>query len=223
MPLIVDAALGPVCRLGLIQACGLRPPVARAEAPAWVVAAVEAARIAGEGHWPEGVRRAVRDLLKFGRYRATGRGKPASEFLLNSALAGEFPVVNDVVDANNVISLGCGYPASVLDAELTGPDLLVRRGGAGEAYVFNRAGHAIELEDLLLVCRRTGAGWEPCGNPVKDAMATKVHAGTTAVAAVLYQPATEPPERLATACRNFASLLASACGAEKSSWSLVQS
>jgi DNA/RNA-binding domain of Phe-tRNA-synthetase-like protein len=209
------------CRLGLVEAAGLRPPVEREEAPEWLAEIVGAAQAAGEAFWPEGVKRAVRDLLKHGKYRATGRGKPASEFLLNAALTGEFPVVCDLVDVNNAVSLACGYPASILDADLAGPELLVRRGTTGEAYVFNRAGHAIDLEDLLVVCRRTGDDWEPCGNPVKDAMATKVHAGTTSVAAVLYQPVTEPAPRLEAACARFALLLRAACGAERAAWRVV--
>jgi DNA/RNA-binding domain of Phe-tRNA-synthetase-like protein len=219
--LLLAPELAGTCRLGLVEATGLRPPVERAEAPDWLAEIVGAAQAAGEALWPEGVKRAVRDLLKHGRYRATGRGKPASEFLMNAALMGEFPVVCDVVDVNNAVSLACGYPASIFDAALAGPDLLVRRGTTGEAYVFNRAGHAIDLEDLLVVCRRTGDGWEPCGNPVKDAMATKVQAGTTTVAAVLYQPATEPVARLEAACTRFARLLGSACGADGATWRVV--
>lgn len=221
MRLLLAPELAGTCRLGLVEATGLRPPVERAEAPDWLAEIVGAAQAAGEALWPEGVKRAVRDLLKHGKYRATGRGKPASEFLMNAALLGEFPVVNDVVDVNNAVSLACGYPASIFDAALAGPDLLVRRGKTGEAYVFNRAGHAIDLEDLLVVCRRTGDGWAPCGNPVKDAMATKVQAGTTTVAAVLYQPAIEPVARLEAACARFARLLGSACGAEGATWSVV--
>lgn len=221
MKLLLDVGPGAACRVGLVEATGLRPPVERATAPAWLAEAVEAARAAGEALWPEGVKRAVRDLLKHGKYRATGRGKPASEFLLNAALAGEFPVVNDVVDANNVVSLACGYPASVFDAALVGPELLLRRGLAGEGYAFNRAGHVIGLEDLLLVCRRLDGAWQPCGNPVKDAMVTKVHGGTSAVVAVLYQPASEPVPRLEAACEHFVRLLRAACGAERATWSVV--
>ncbi len=221
MKVTLEPALAGRCRLGVVEAAGLRAPVARDEAPAWVAEVVGAAQAAGEAYWPDGIRRAVRDLLKQGRYRATGRGKPASEFLMNAALTGEFPVVNDVVDANNVVSLASGYPASVFDAALVGDQLLLRHGLPGEAYVFNRAGHVIELEDLLLVCRHGAAGWEPCGNPVKDAMATKVHPGTTAAVGVIYQPASEPPARLEAACVHFARLLREACGAREVSSTLV--
>lgn len=221
MKLGLDPAVQGVCRLGLVEAEGLRGPVERAQAPAWLTEVVEAARAAGEAFWPAGLKRAVRDLLKHGKYRATGRGKPASEFLLNAALAGEFPVVNDAVDVNNVVSLACGYPASVFDAGLVGAELLVRRGAVGESYVFNRAGHAIDLEDLLLVCRRVDGAWQPCGNPVKDAMATKVHAGTTGVVAVVYQPASEPVQRLEAACVRFGGLLGRACGAGRTAWRVV--
>ena len=92
------------------------------------------------------------------------------------------------------MSLEWGYPASVFDADKAGQELLLRRGAAGEAYVFNPSGQAIDLEDLLVVMPTRGRGrapWEPCGNPVKDAMATKVFEDAREIVAVVYAPASE--------------------------------
>ena len=45
-----------------------------------------------------GARRAsVRDMLRFGAYKPTGRGKPASEYLLNAAAEGHFPFISAAV------------------------------------------------------------------------------------------------------------------------------
>ena len=67
-------------------------------------------------------------MLRHGAYKPSGRGKPASEFLLHAALRGEFPLVHGPVDANNAISLASGLPGSIFDADLTGPRLFLRHG-----------------------------------------------------------------------------------------------
>ena len=175
----------------------------------------------GETIVPEDTRREVRGMLRHGTYKPTGRGKPASEFLLQAALRGEFPRVNGPVDANNAISLASGYPGSVFDADLTGPALHLRYGRPGETYVFNPSGQSIDLEDLIVVCRATRDGWEPCGNPVKDAMATKIRPETRRVIAILYVPRVfGQREALAWAAR-FAELLTGTCQAESTGFALA--
>ncbi len=169
----------------------------------------------GEAFVPQAVRDEVRAMLRFGRYRPSGRGKPASEFLLRAALEGKFPLVNGPVDVNNAVSLESGLPGSIFDADLSGRRLQLRRGEPGESYVFNASGQAIDLEDLLVVCRHVGDAWQPCGNPVKDSMATKIHASTTNVVAVLYAPRSEPASTVSRWCERFAELLSLHCGAER--------
>jgi len=150
----------------------------------------EIARIlaVGEGMVSPGVRDAVRAMLRYGTYKPSGRAKPASEFLWRAAGEGNFPRVSGPVDVNNAVSLASGLPGSIFDAELTGMRLHLRHGDPGESYVFNPSGQSIDLEDLLVVCRDVGGRWEPCGNPVKDAMATKVRDETTSILGVLYVP-----------------------------------
>jgi DNA/RNA-binding domain of Phe-tRNA-synthetase-like protein len=210
---VAPELVGGSVRIAVVWAEGLVSAPSEAEPfPYYAEAAARAAAL-GEGAWPAGRKAAVRDMLRHGRYKPTGRAKPASEFLLGAAAAGQLPLVTNLVDTNNALSLATGFPASIFDADRLGPALLLRFGQPGESYVFNSAGHAIELEDLVVVCRREGDGWQPCGNPVKDAMATKVHEGTTRVVAVVYGPTSEPEPDLVRAAEQYEALLAGVCGA----------
>jgi hypothetical protein len=79
----------------------------------------------------EEVRKAVRDLLRHGGYKPTGRGKPASEYLVRASGEGKLSPINLVVDACNVASLHSGLPISVVDLDLAEAPLRV--GIAAEA------------------------------------------------------------------------------------------
>src|SRR5215211_2069150 len=63
----------------------------------------------------EAVRAAVRDMLRRGGYKPTGRGKPASEYLVRAAEDGTLGPINLAVDACNAVSLHSGFPISVVD------------------------------------------------------------------------------------------------------------
>lgn len=169
----------------------------------------------GESLVPDAVRAAVRDMLRHGTYKPTGRGKPASEFLLQAAQRGEFPRVHAAVDANNAVSLASGLPGSIFDLALVGERLHLRYGRAGEAYVFNPSGQSIDLEDLTVVCRDASGAWEPCGNPVKDAMITKVRPETRDVIGILYVPRALGDDVARAWGARFAETLASTCGADR--------
>ena len=145
----------------------------------------EAQRRTGEAS----ITQPVRDMLRFGRYKPTGRGKPASEYLLKAARSDKFPRINNLVDLNNLVSLRSLLPISLIDIVRAEDDaFVVRRGQPDEAFVFNGAGQEIGLEDLLLVARASDD--RPCANPVKDSMATKLNDGSSDVMAVLYSPPT---------------------------------
>lgn len=165
---------------------------------------------------------AVRNMLRFGAYKPAGRSKPSSEYLLAAALDGSFPLVNGPVNANNAISLEWGYPASIFDLDRCGAELVLRRGLAGESYIFNASGQRIDLEDLLCVCRAEGDAWVPCGNPVKDSMATKTTETTQNVVAVIYAPKTDPRADLSAAAETFAALLDTECEAMDSGWKISE-
>ena len=217
--LCYDPSLEPgSVRAALVWGTGLPSCPKTASIPPYLLMLLERVCCKGESFIASERRAAVRKMLRFGRYKPSGRGKPSSEYLLGAALHGNFPLVNGPVDANNAISLEWGYPASIFDVELCGTNLLLRRGVAGESYIFNSSGQRIDLQDLLCVCRSELDTWLPCGNPVKDAMATKTRESTRNVAAVVYAPAADEGSDLEIAAERFAGLLLSECGAAKSGW-----
>ena len=130
----------------------------------------------------------VRDLLRFGKYKPTGRGKPASEYLQGAAREDRFPAINNLVDALNRVSLMSQLPISLIDLDRAASQrFVVRRGREGESYVFNASGQVIELQDLLLVAALPED--RPGATPVKDSMATKLDGAAKNVLAVVYAPA----------------------------------
>jgi len=220
--LLIDSSLDPCPTLpALVWAEGLATTHHAEGTPPFIAEILSRVKEAGDHFLPDETKQAVRQMLKFGKYRASGRGKPASEFLLGAALGGGFPLINGPVDVNNAVSLESGYPGSIFDMDRSGEVLLLRRGLPGESYVFNPSGQSIDLADLLLLCRRQGETWEPCGNPVKDAMATKIGEGSRHVIAVLYAPRREDPSRVERFARRFAELLRSHCGAVHSEYRLI--
>jgi DNA/RNA-binding domain of Phe-tRNA-synthetase-like protein len=173
----------PTLRLGVVSAARVRFQ------PSSVTLLAELARAearvrADPALFPESVRTAVRDVLRVGGYKPTGRGKPASELLLSMAQKEALPHIGNLVEINNLVSLESGLPISIFDAERLGPAPRLRFGRAGESYVFNQAGHAMDLEGLPVVCR--SADDTPVGNAVRDSMLGKVSAETTRVVAVVY-------------------------------------
>jgi DNA/RNA-binding domain of Phe-tRNA-synthetase-like protein len=120
------------------------------------------------------VRAAVRDLLRHGGFRPTGRSKPASEYLIKAAGEGMLTSINLAVDVCNAVSLHSGLPISVIDLELAHPPLRVGLAEPGSAYVFNPAGQTIAVGGLLCLFDAEG----PCAGPVKDSQRTKTRGET---------------------------------------------
>ncbi len=131
-------------------------------------------------------RRAVRDLLRHGGHRPTGRGKPSSEYLLRAAGEGKLASINPAVDVANAVSLASGIPISVIDLDRVEPPLRIAIPTSG-SYVFNPSGQEISLAGLLSLADRHG----PCANAVKDAQRSKTSPATTRTLSILWGPATE--------------------------------
>jgi len=218
----IDASLEPCpCRPALIWADGIAAPAPSETLPEALAELVRRAAREGNAFWAPEIKTRVRKMLRHGKYRPNGRAKPASEFLLKAACSGHFPAINPPVDANNAVSLESGLPGSIFDTALSGERLVLRRGRADERYVFNPTGQEIDLTDLLLVARSADDDSVPCGNPVKDSMATKIQPETRRLVAVLYAPADEPVARLEGWARRYEELLADWCGAQRTGHELI--
>lgn len=119
-------------------------------------------------------RAAVRDLLRWGGFKPTGRSKPASEYLLKARAEGTLGGINPAVDACNVVSLHSGLPISVIDLDQVAPPLRVAVASSGSHYAFNASGQSIDVGGLLCLFDQQG----PCANAVKDSQRTKTTPAT---------------------------------------------
>ena len=128
------------------------------------------------------VKKAVRNALRHHGYKPTGRGKPASEYLVRAAGEGALATINRAVDACNVVSLHSGLPISVIDLDLAEPPIAIAVAAPDAEYVFNTAGQVIRIGGLP--CIRDASG--PCANAVKDAQRTKTHADTRRTLSVVW-------------------------------------
>ncbi|WP_394824852.1 phenylalanine--tRNA ligase beta subunit-related protein [Pendulispora albinea] len=133
-------------------------------------------------HHDDAIRGAVRDLLRHGGYKPTGRGKPASEYLIRAAADGGLRSINAAVDACNAVSLHSGLPISVIDLDLASTPLSIAVAPAGARYIFNPAGQEIDLEGLLCLVDAHG----PCANAVKDAQRTKTNDETLRTLSIVW-------------------------------------
>jgi DNA/RNA-binding domain of Phe-tRNA-synthetase-like protein len=156
-------------------------PLGAADSPGWLVELLQGAA-AVPVQRSEELRAAVRDMLRHGGYKPTGRGKPASEYLVRTAEEGGIRSINLAVDACNVVSLHSGFPISVVDLDLTEPPLRIGIAPHGTSYVFNPTGQEIDVGGL--VCLHDALG--PCGNAVKDSQRTKTRAETKATLSVIW-------------------------------------
>jgi DNA/RNA-binding domain of Phe-tRNA-synthetase-like protein len=134
----------------------------------------------------DGVRAAVRDMLRHTGFKPTGRAKPSSEYLLRAQAETGLRPINAAVDVANLVSLHSGLPISVVDAaRLRGP-LRVAAAEPGAAYVFNPSGQTIDVAGLL--CLHDADG--PCANAVKDAQRTKTSDSTELTLSLIWSSRT---------------------------------
>jgi DNA/RNA-binding domain of Phe-tRNA-synthetase-like protein len=128
------------------------------------------------------VREAVRQLLRQGGFKPTGRSKPASEYLVKAVGEGRLTSINLAVDACNAASLHSGLPISVVDLDRAREPFRVGLAPAGASYVFNASGQVIDIEGLLCLFDTEG----PCANAVKDAQRTKTGPQTRRTLSIIW-------------------------------------
>ena len=153
----------------------------------------------------DAVRAAVRDLLRQGGYKPTGRGKPSAEYLVRAVGEGALGAINLAVDCCNAVSLASGLPISVVDLALARAPFRIGLGSAGARYVFNAGGQEIDIAGLLCLFDADG----PCANAVKDAQRTKTTPATTRTLSIVWASAGLEP-RLARTLAWYRELLARA-------------
>lgn len=153
-------------------------------------------------------RAAVRQLLRHGGFKPSGRSKPASEYLQAAHAESRFPRINAAVDACNFASLHWGLPISLIDLDRVVGNLRIDICPAQTQYVFNPSGQLIDASGLLAMFDGEG----PTGTPVKDAQRTKTHDGTTCTLAVIWGT-TALPGRTTQATRWYRDLVATIAGA----------
>jgi DNA/RNA-binding domain of Phe-tRNA-synthetase-like protein len=150
----------------------------------------------------EAVRQAVRDMLRVGGYKPTGRGKPASEYLVRAAEAGSLGSINVAVDTCNAVSLHSGFPISVVDTASARAPYRIAIARPGTRYIFNSAGQEIDVAGLVCLFDAEGA----CANAVRDSQRTKTREDTTSTLSVIWGVAGQE-DRLMRAAEWYRALL----------------
>jgi DNA/RNA-binding domain of Phe-tRNA-synthetase-like protein len=181
-------------------------PIGEMESPASTLALLAAQPDPAAAELPfgreESVRSAVRDMLRIGGYKPTGRGKPASEYLLRAATEGQLGSINVAVDACNAVSLHSGLPISVVDLDRATAPFRISIPATAERYIFNASGQEIDVTGLACLFDAVG----PCANAVRDSQRTKTDPGTTRTLSVVWGVAGHE-ERLARATDSYLALL----------------
>jgi DNA/RNA-binding domain of Phe-tRNA-synthetase-like protein len=149
---------------------------------------------------PDALRAAVRDLLRNGGFKPSGRNKPASEYLSRG-----LPTINVAVDAGNAISLHGGLPVSVVDLDRLVPPLRVGVAPAGTRFPFNPSGQVLDASGLLCLFDADGVS----ATPVKDAQRTKTTDQTLHILCIVWGVAAhgEHGRRVAAAYRDLVARL----------------
>ena len=127
----------------------LKQPLGETSTPEWLTDLLRG-DTAAPVQRTEDLRTAVRDMLRQGGYKPTGRGKPASEYLVRAAEEGGLRPINLAVDVCNVVSLHSGFPISLIDPDLAMPPLRIAVAQAGTRFVFNASGQEIDVAGLVL-------------------------------------------------------------------------
>jgi DNA/RNA-binding domain of Phe-tRNA-synthetase-like protein len=130
----------------------------------------------------ENTKTLVRDVLRQTGYKPTGRGKPASEYLIKAVSEKRLGKINPCVDVLNIVSLHCGFPISVVDLDLVKDQLKIKPAPPETSCVFNASGQEIKLDGLICLYDSEG----PCANGVKDSQRTKTNAATTKTLSVFW-------------------------------------
>jgi len=166
---------------------------------------------------PPGTKGAVRDLLRVGGFKPSGRNKPASEYVARAIPEGRLGPINAAVDACNAASFVSGLPISVVDLDRVSEPLRVGIADGGARYVFNASEQVIDVSGLL--CLHDGMG--PCANAVKDSHRTKTSGQTTRTLSLIWGTVDLPGHAAATAAWYRKLIEEAGHGTRDVSWEVV--
>ena len=189
----------------LLPACfatHLPRPLGELASPEWLTALLRPDSTAPVARAEE-IRLEVRNLLRHGGYRPTGRGKPSSEYLVRAADEGRLASINLCVDACNAASYHSGLPISVVDLDRAAEPLRIAPGAEGASYAFNPSGQVISVAGLP--CLHDAEG--PCANAVKDAQRTKTGPETLRTLSIVWGTRALPEAVLTEAVAWYRELL----------------
>lgn len=208
--------LQPGLRAGLVQATNAQvsdsPPDLLARAQQVVDRTLEAGLSGGDSR-----RTAIRELLRAGGFKPSGRNKPAQEYLLRHVRQEHsLPQIANAVDLINLVSLSSGLPISLISLDRIGWQLQLRYGAPDEGYVFNPSGQVLNLNGLLTLCRAAADRSDPVASPVKDSMEAKVDSTDRNLLACVYSStAAIRPDELDRSLHELADGFRRWCGAEQ--------
>ncbi len=134
---------------------------------------------------PLNIKTTVRDLLRYGGFKPSGRNKPACEYLESAVNKGWFSPhkgINAAVDCCNVVSLHSRLPISVLDLDKCTPHYSIQICPEQTSYPFNASGQVLKTDGLIAFFDQNG----PCGSPVKDAERTKTDSSTQKTLSIVW-------------------------------------
>ena len=135
----------------------------------------------------------IRQLLRYGKFKAAGRSKPAQEYLAGCVSRdGALPIINGPVDLLNAVSLEFNLPISLLSLAKCSRRLHIARGQPGESYVFNSVGQELDLTDLITTYDASTQPHRPVGSPIKDSLAGKIESTDRDLVAIIYSPNSAP-------------------------------
>ena len=143
---------------------------------------------------PDEVNVRVREMLRVGGYKPTGRGKPASEYLSRAVAEHKLQAINLAVDVCNVVSLHSGLPISVVDLDKLACPLKIDIAPANTEYIFNVSGQSMRLDGLLCMFDQHG----PCANAVKDSQRTKTGPDSRKTLSIIWGTKSLPQHTKAT-------------------------
>lgn len=130
----------------------------------------------------DAARQAVRAMLRTHGYKPSGRGKPASEYLVRAASEENLDSINLPVDLCNATSLNWQIPISVIDLERAGEPFRILVPDDDASYVFNASGQQIKLNGIPCLFDADGA----CANAVRDSQRTKTSPATRRTLSVVW-------------------------------------